>query len=218
MKTKRLKHWRAIVLLGGLLLASTAQAELLGRLPSTPGGTDFQAAYDDVLDITWLTNASADFDTFLTWENQVAWAENLVTLGFDDWRLATVSDGSPATSVFDCSGGTAEACAAAGNELGYMYFHNMDGSGINTGTQLVNGVTLSNIQSFYWSGTESAVFSFAAWSFAFTDGSQAVGANVSLLSGWAVRPGDVGEVPLPAPLILLGSAMLSLRWFRRKTA
>ena len=36
----------------------SANATLHGRLPLTPGGTDYQAAYDDVLDITWTTNAA----------------------------------------------------------------------------------------------------------------------------------------------------------------
>lgn len=35
-----------------------AGAELLGRLPATPGGNDFQAYYDSVLDITWLADAN----------------------------------------------------------------------------------------------------------------------------------------------------------------
>ena len=45
--------------------SGTASANLLGRLASTPGGTDYQAYYDDVLDITWLANANlASVNTF----------------------------------------------------------------------------------------------------------------------------------------------------------
>ena len=44
-----------ILLLG---LVSSAEAALLGRLPVTPGGLDFQAYYDDHLDITWLADAN----------------------------------------------------------------------------------------------------------------------------------------------------------------
>ncbi|MFT5449754.1 MAG: hypothetical protein ACI9DC_004951 [Gammaproteobacteria bacterium] len=39
-------------------IAFPAQATLIGRLALTLGGTDYQAAYDDVLDITWTTNAN----------------------------------------------------------------------------------------------------------------------------------------------------------------
>lgn len=35
-----------------------SQAALLGRAPLTPGGTDYQAYYDSVLDITWTADAN----------------------------------------------------------------------------------------------------------------------------------------------------------------
>jgi len=37
----------------------TAQAALIGRSPLTPGGTDYPAYCDTVLDITWLADANA---------------------------------------------------------------------------------------------------------------------------------------------------------------
>ena len=41
------------------------------------------------------------------------------------------------------------------NELGYMYWQNLGGTGNNlTGNQTVGGITLNNIQSVYHSGTE----------------------------------------------------------------
>jgi len=100
----------------------SANATLHGRLPLTPGGTDYQAAYDDVLDITWSTNAN--INGFATWVDQVAWASNLDYLGFDDWRLASmsVSAGLPTgttTSPVDCEFATELDCRD--NELGYMY-------------------------------------------------------------------------------------------------
>ena len=39
-------------------LVGGADAALFGRLPASPGGTDYQAYYDDVLDITWLADAN----------------------------------------------------------------------------------------------------------------------------------------------------------------
>ena len=50
----------------------SANATLHGRLPLTPGGTDYQAAYDDVLNITWVTNAALSGPN--NWDAQVAWA------------------------------------------------------------------------------------------------------------------------------------------------
>ena len=192
------------VLLCGLVLSSTAHATLLSRL----GGA---AAYDDVLDITWLTNASAL--GIGTWQQQVDAAAALDTLGFDDWRLASISATSPTNSVFNCSG-TAAACANAGNELGYMFYHNLGGTlGIaETGTQTVDGVNLTGIQSAYWSGTEfNPGF---AWLFGFNNGVQANGFKFVGLSGWAVRSGDVVGVPEPGTMLLM-AASLGLFGFRR---
>jgi len=44
-------------------LASVADAALLGHLPTTPGGTDFQAYYDNTANLTWLANANAGAGT-----------------------------------------------------------------------------------------------------------------------------------------------------------
>jgi len=40
------------------LIAAASNAALLGRAPLTPGGTDYQAYYDTVLNITWLADAN----------------------------------------------------------------------------------------------------------------------------------------------------------------
>jgi len=92
-----------------LCLTSTAHAALVSRL----GG---DALYDDVLDITWLSNANlaltnqfgltlstiASDDTAntvgstgrMTWDNANAWIAGMNSanyLGFNDWRLPTLS-------------------------------------------------------------------------------------------------------------------------------
>ncbi|HET9062610.1 MAG TPA: hypothetical protein VFO62_04915, partial [Candidatus Binatia bacterium] len=48
-----------------LAFSSPSGAALLGRLPATPGGSDYQAYYDTELDITWLADANlAQTNTF----------------------------------------------------------------------------------------------------------------------------------------------------------
>jgi hypothetical protein len=94
-------------LLAGLLLWSaslTTHAALLGRLPSTPGGSDYQAYYDTALNITWLANANLaksnpfgvsgiDPNTgYMTWNTTQQWiaAMNAADyLGQTDWQLPT---------------------------------------------------------------------------------------------------------------------------------
>jgi hypothetical protein len=42
--------------------------------------------YDDVLDITWLQDVNyAGFE--MSWDDAVAWTDNLEYGGYDDWRL-----------------------------------------------------------------------------------------------------------------------------------
>jgi hypothetical protein len=195
------------------LLTISANASLVGRLPLTPGGTDYQAAYDDVLEITWLTNAG--LSSLGNWDNRVGWADGLDTanyLGVDGWRLASMDVNSD-TAVVDCDGATELACRD--NELGYMYWQNMGGTGSSkTGDQTVDGVLLTDVQSGYWSGSEFD--SSFAWSFGFGSGFQGVRDKNVNVYGWAVRSGDVSAVPVPAAVWLFGSGLIGLVGLARR--
>ena len=190
----------------------SANATLLGRLPATPGGMDYQAAYDDMLDITWLTDAG--LSGAFNWDNRVGWADGLDSanyLGVGGWRLASMSvaAGLPtgtATSIVYCVLASEMDCRD--NELGYMFYHNMGGSHFDnkTGNQTVDGVLLTDVQSAYWSGTESPPKFL--WFFNFRHGDQTRSTkNFLSLYGWAVRTGDV---PLPPALWLFGSGLIGL--------
>ncbi len=202
---------RVLVSVIFLCMVVPVNAALIGRLPSTPGGTDYRAVYDDVLKITWLTNAGLSRNG--DWENQLDWIDSLNSanhLGFNDWRLASVSTASR-PDVFNCSFGMAQDCADAGNELGYMYNHNMVGLGNNnTADQMVGGVLLTDIKTDYWSGTEYD--SDFAWALYFDDGFQRV--NIKdvngYIYGWAVRSGDIAAVPVPAAVWLFGAGLVGL--------
>ena len=198
------------------LITVSAHASLVGRLPLTPGGTDFQAAYDTVLDITWLTDA--DLSGRFNWDNQVGWARGLDTanyLGVDGWRLASM-DVNGDTAVVNCNGATELACRD--NELGYMFYQNMGGVLIDnkTGDQTVDGVLLTDVQSFYWSGTEFAPSPSDAWGFLFSNGTQGINGKDISLYGWAVRAGDVSAVPVPAAVWLFGSGLIGLLGLARR--
>ena len=182
-------------------ITMSANAALVSRL----GGA---AAYDDVLDITWTTNAN--INGVASWDNQVAWADGFSLGGFDDWRLASMSvaAGLPTgttTSVIDCSSSSQTACED--NELGYMYYYNLGGTGDQTGNHTIGDVTLTDVQSNYWSGTEFN--SSDAWRFRYSTGLQGTGNEDGGRYGWAVRAGD-SFVPIPAAVWLFGSGLLGL--------
>lgn len=187
--------------------APSAQAALVGRLPITPGGSDWQAYYDDQLDITWAVNSS--INGFQPWAEQMDWVSTLTIGGFDGWRLPNM-DVNGDDLIVDCGGGTsAEPCLD--NEYGYMFFQN----GVTPGSP----GAFENLISFaYWSITtvEDNVPP-GTWSFDFAgEGNQYISHNVDGAYAWAVRSGDVSLVPLPGALWLLGSALLGAVGFGRR--
>lgn len=178
----------ASVLALSVWLMPTALAELHPRL-------DGAAAYDDALNITWLTDAGLSGNR--SWDQQLEWIAGLNSvnhLGFDDWRLASMSvaAGLPtgaAAEVVDCSTIWQPLCRD--NELGYMYVHNLGGRpGVEvTGSRTVGDVTIANIQPRYWSGTESGITN--AWMYHFDIGFAVWSPKGGNRYGWAVRDGDI---------------------------
>jgi hypothetical protein len=197
-----------------LLVAGTSNAALLSRA----GG---QAYYDDVLLITWLgdanhANTSGWNNGWMTWYDAQTWIvslnaeDNVGHLGVNDWRLPETlqPDASCSIQYFGQSSGG----ACIGSEMGHLYY--LDGI-----ESLIPGPFSRVESSGYWSGTTHEDDPGRAWRFAFSNGTQDhVGKN-TLLHAWAVRPGDIAEVPLPAAMWLLGTGVvaLSMRIKRRRT-
>ena len=245
-----------------LCLTSTANATLFSRL----GG---DALYDDVLDITWLSNANlALTNQFglslstnvgdgtpntvgstgrMTWANANAWIagmNNANHLGYNDWRLPTLSpiNGASFQTNFTNNGTSDVGNGATGigwqdgsnnpvSEMGHLYYSTLsnlgactpNGSSSSTSCDTQTGFGLNNVgqftnllSSFYWSGLE--LNSSTAWLFRFDSGFQGADNNEFPLFALAVRSGDVAAVPVPAAVWLMGSALLGLAGFRRKKA
>lgn len=136
----------------------------------------------------------------MSWWGSLAWADQLVYGGFDDWRLPNVTQPDPTCQLFAADYSYGHGCQ--GSEMGYM-FYNYLGVGSNFGSKRVgnqtsvDGVALQNIQPHhwtsmsYWSSNTNALF--------FPFNGQGSGTNLKsatqVTGAWAVRDGDIQPTP-----------------------
>lgn len=205
--------WATALMAAALTFCGSASSTLLDR------GSDM--VYDDVLDITWTRQAGDG--VVRNWADSVAWANNLEFAGFEDWRLpwasVSVQEG-PTLSVVNCSSATEVACRD--NEMGYMFYYNLDGNfgDDKTGTQTaVGGEELTGIHARHWSGTDYD--SGSARGFDFSEGCPCIISHQNNGTfAWAVRDGDVGIAQVPEPdtyaLMLAGLGLLGFMARRRQ--
>ena len=217
-------------------LATTSQGALVGRLPATPGGMDYQAYYDTDLNITWLADAnlaasksfgiSSSSITYgrMDWFTALAWVSNMNLfeyLGANDWRLPATLENDPSCTI-DAAGtvpappGSDSGMNCTGSELGHLFYEEFGAAAGTSATDTGDPAVLAkftNLQDSYWSGTESTVHPGSAWSFSFSSGIQSGGlgkydSNSTYV--WAVHDGDIGAVPVPAAAWLFGGGLSGL--------
>ena len=172
----------------------------------------------DVQDITWLQtiNQADDINGRMTWSEANSWAAQLEYGGYDDWRLASV--GSSPTSGLNVTT----------SELGHMFYNNLGNAEMTSVLNLdfnvsftdaaLGGSTVSflNVQAAgYWNNEDHPTTNLA-WAFWNDNGFQNSSSNNVNRFAWAVRPGDVSIIPVPAAAWLFGSALVALGLARRK--
>lgn len=192
------------------------------------------------------TMVAGDFTTStgaMNWYGANAWVNYLNSISYageTDWRLPIVSpvNGSSLNTTVSFDGTTdrgfnSAAVNGTASELAHLFYHELGNlAQFNTagGSQLGFGVTnagpFANLEnSGYWSGTESTnpttgTVSFA-WLFATANGGQGPGPKTGQGSnfpyyGWAVSPGQVAPVPVPAAVYLFGSGLIGLAGLARR--
>lgn len=197
-------------------------------------GMKFNLVYDDVLNITWLDFTNKDDE----WWDQMSWAENLVInfggkilsnwrLPITDERKANFAGGHGYSGPYDEDGNHDYLYGynMVNSEMGHLFYlslgfkgyedkngNNQPGYGVQDNPYFHNFFNSGN-----WSGTEYSRNTDRAWRFYFHGGGQYyLKDKDSLYQAVAVMDGDVGNVPIPAAVWLLGSGFLGLVGLRRK--
>lgn len=188
-----------------IILSTSTHAALVERL----GGL---AYYDTDADLTWLADANYaqtsgfDADGRMDWATANSWAAGLNIEGVTGWRLP---DTDPAIAGFSQSG----------SEMGNLFYNVLGGVAFNsiTSTNNANYDLFSNvIPASYWSATEYAPNTGAAWDFYMNNGAQDVSSKRNGHFAWAVYSGDVSAVPVPAAVWLFASGLLGLAGIARR--
>lgn len=203
----------------GLMMSTAANATLIDR----GGGL----IYDDVLNVTWLQDASYAVTSGysdsgnLTWGQAQTWASSLVYvdsntgIAYDDWRLPSTIN-SASSLGYDPTG--------MSSELAYMYYVNLGYAANETHNRYDPAPTSTNYNPFinliyrsYWSETLTDNPN-RAYLLHFHFGSVESTALNDGLKVWAVRDGDVQPygVPEPGTLGLLSLGILGAATMKRR--
>lgn len=231
--------WPATI--AAAVLASSplpATAALIGILPATPGGTDYQAYYDDIIDVTFLADANyASSNNFNittidmggitggveTYSTMTMWLAEMNSanggaghLGASGWRFPYTPTADPGcsdqiTSPYVASWGF----GCTGGELAHLYF-TYDITTTNEGP-FVNIERDSSSTSGYWSSEISDAYNV---SYQFRFGTGQLVPSTQTTGGfsytWPVHDGNISVVPLPGAVWFLATAIAGLMGYSRR--
>lgn len=215
----------------------TKDANLLSTMISNSG---YSTVVDAILTAntgvtfgsTPYTLSTADFSNVgeTSWWGAMAFVYYLNTInyaGSDEWRLPTVTDiGNDGCNWSlggtDCGYRSATNGTAAGDEFAELYYKELGLEPYGGPRSSYYGISapFSQVQSFYWTGTEVVNATDGAFEFFATYGYQEVYTKESpFWFAWAVTPGSIIPVDVPSAvpepdsvaLLLAGISLLLAR-------
>lgn len=177
----------------------TEDANLLSTMIGNMGYNNTVNAIIDSYDSSYSISA-ADFSNTLpgrtTWFGAKAFVGYLNSInyaGSNEWVLP--SAGANPQSGYNQTDG----------QFGQLFYEELNGTAYSN---IQNTENFSNEQVYaYWLAEESSPYS---WDFATTNGIQALNSKDHKYYVWAVSPGQVSQVPVPATIWLFGSGLLGL--------
>ena len=230
---------RSVIAIVLSLASIGAQASLLGRAPMTPGGSDYQAYYDTVLHITWLADANLPAtNTFgvtgicldtepvpgsgcpvppgaMDWDTQQNWigAMNSASyLGLSNWRLPSADLNGDQIIYTACERLPVRICKD--NELSYIYgVMNVTAGTPSPFTNIANYVGFG----YYGSSTDKPGEPDSRWIINMGVILSGFNPKTAPTFTWAVSPGDLLLVPIPAAAWLFSGALGLLGVMRRRS-
>lgn len=186
---------KAMLLSISLSVSLHTQASLITRLNG-------QALYDTESNLTWLVDASFaitsgyDADGRMNWENAVNWVNQLDIDGVTGWRLPSSLQPDPNCQYTSYQGSFGNNCT--GSELGNL-FYNVLGGAANKGITAVHNANFSlfdhMIDGFFWTSSITGQNNDYAWGLTLSGGYQSMAGRLSEQNVWAVRDGDIAELP-----------------------
>jgi len=193
------------VLAWGLSSGAEGQGTLIGVLPSTAGGTDYQAYYDPAADLTWLADANANGP--MTWSQAKAWVKQLNINGVTGWRLPASAQPDPSCS--EQIAGISRGYGCTGSEMGNLFYNVLGNPSITNlcgksqdcskiHTTFKHRGPFSNVKlNYYWTGTQDPTDPESVMYFDFRYGDQREVNRIFGMYGWAVHSGNVGHAAVP---------------------
>ncbi len=203
-------------LLGTMIQAQGYDTVVNAIIAASPIIYNTANGYDTPSYSGYYNVTSADFDTtdlgLVSWFGAKAFTGYLNSInyaGSNQWALPS-------------AGANPQVANQTDGQFGQLYYNELnagidgilhDGSFQNSG----NTGPFINAQTYvYWLGTEHAPYPDGAWFFGTNGGYQGDGHKSNQSYAWAISPGNVAAVPVPAAAWLFGSGLISLIGWRRR--